>query len=78
MTHSVHASAAAAVCDALSRRVAPALDWNAPISRADAVVELKTHWFPLLTADWRARVRFYSPRAASAIFIIRVVCERGH
>ncbi len=41
VTHSVHASiAAAAVCDALSRLVTPALAWNARISRADAIVEL--------------------------------------
>ena len=42
VVHSVHATiAAAAMCDALSRRKAPALDWNATVSRADAIVELK-------------------------------------
>jgi hypothetical protein len=55
--HTVRASiAAAAVCNALSRRAAPALVWD-DISRARAIEELKTHWFPLLTADWAARVR---------------------
>ena len=58
VAHYVHASnAAAAVCDALSRRVAPALDWAAAISRADALVELRANWFSLLTADWCARLR---------------------
>ncbi len=55
LQHSLQASAAAAVCDALNGRVAPVP--VAVVSREVAVLELRTRWFSLLTADWRARVR---------------------
>ncbi len=72
----VHASpAAAAVCDALSRREAPALDWN-NLSREDSIAELNIHWFPLLTADWAARVRTALakyPLFGVAAFTVRII-----
>jgi hypothetical protein len=57
VTHAVSALDAAAVCDALCRRDAPAMASTQPIPRAAAILELRFLWFPLLTADWRARVR---------------------